>query len=169
MASELIGNSARTVRLENSVWIDGLLFSFLLAGEDTQGRFSLTRAIQRQGCEPPYHIHKNADETFYVVEGTLTFYLAGESLAAPAGTTVFVGRGREHSFTVETPTAETLILFTPAGTENFFKEISVPARTLTLPPIPEGPSDVARLMTAAAKYDIEITGPPPEARSRKSQ
>ncbi len=79
MASELIGKSARTVRLENSVWIDGLLFSFVLTGEDTQGGFSLTRAIQRQRCEPPFHIHRNADETFYVVEGALTFYLAGES------------------------------------------------------------------------------------------
>jgi len=165
MASQPTVNSARTVRLENSVWIDGLLFSFLLTSEDTQGAFSLTRAIQRQRCEPPFHIHKNADETFYVVEGNLTFYVAGESLAAPAGTTVFVGRGREHSFTVETATAETLVLFTPAGTENFFKEISVPARTLVLPPLPEGPPDVARMMAAAVKYDIEITGPPPMARS----
>jgi len=165
MASELIGNSARTVRLENSVWIDGLLFSFLLTGEDTQGGFSLTRAIQREGCEPPFHIHRNADETFYVVEGTLTFYVAGQSLSAPAGTTVVVGRGQEHSFTVETATAETLILFTPAGTENFFKEISVPARTLALPPLPEGPPDIPRMMAAAAKYDIEITGQPPKRRS----
>jgi quercetin dioxygenase-like cupin family protein len=165
MASQPVVNSARKVQLENSVWIDGLLFSFLLTSEDTQGGFSLTRAIQRQGCEPPFHIHKNADETFYVVEGTLTFYVAGESLAAPAGTTVFVRRGREHSFTVETAAAETLIFFTPAGTENFFKEISVPARTLTLPPLPEGPPDVARMMAAAAKYDIEITGPPPKPRS----
>jgi hypothetical protein len=67
--------------------------------------------------------------------------VAGESLAALAGTTVFVGRGRQHFVAVETATAETLILFTPAGTENFFKEISVPARTLTLPPLPEGPPD----------------------------
>ena len=44
-------------------------------------------------------------------------------------------------------------------------EISVPARTLTLPPLREGPPDVARMMGAAAKYDIEITGPPPKARS----
>jgi quercetin dioxygenase-like cupin family protein len=108
------------------------VFSFLLTSEDTQGAFSLTRAIQRQRSEPPFHIHKNADETSYVVDGNLAFYVAGESLTAPAGTTVFVGRGQEHSFTVETATAETLILFTPAGTENFFKEISVPARTLCL-------------------------------------
>jgi quercetin dioxygenase-like cupin family protein len=167
VATQPTGNPypARTVRLDNSVWIDGLLFSFLLTGEDTQGGFSLTRAIQRQGCEPPFHIHRNADETFYVMEGNLTFYVAGESVTASAGTTVFVGRGREHSFAVETATAETLILFTPAGTENFFKEISVPARTLTLPPLPEGPPDVARMMAVAAKYDIEITGPPPRARS----
>ncbi len=164
MASKPIDNYARTVRLENSVWIDGLLFSFLLTSEDTQGGFSLTRAIQRQGCEPPFHIHRNADETFYVVEGTLTLYVSGAALAAPAGTTVFVRRGREHSFVVETATAETLVLFTPAGTENFFKEISAPALTLTLPPLPEGPPDVARMMAAAAKYEIEITGPPPKAR-----
>ena len=64
-----------------------------------------------------------------VVEGNIMFYVAGDSFAVSDGTTVFVSRGQEHSFTVENDTAETLILFTPAGTENFFKEISVPAHT----------------------------------------
>jgi quercetin dioxygenase-like cupin family protein len=70
-------------------------------------------AVQVKGNEPPYHSHPEADETFYVINGKLTFFIAGETVSAPAGATVFIERGKKYSFTVETETANTLILLTP--------------------------------------------------------
>jgi hypothetical protein len=55
-----------------------------------------------------------------------------------------------------------LLFNTPAGFEQFPVEVGEPAEGLTLPPPPEEPPDMERMMSIAAKYDIEILGPLPE-------
>jgi uncharacterized protein (TIGR02246 family) len=50
-----------------------------------------------------------------------------------------------------------LLLCAPAGFEHFVLEMSEPATDSTLPP-----PDMAKLMTLAAKYKIDIHGPLPE-------
>jgi quercetin dioxygenase-like cupin family protein len=98
-------------------WVQTPLSNFLIAGEDTQGKAARIEAVQVKGLEPPYHSHPEANETFYVINGKLTFFIAGETISAPAGTTVFIEQGKKYSFTVETETANTLILLTPAVSE----------------------------------------------------
>jgi quercetin dioxygenase-like cupin family protein len=98
-------------------WDQTPLSNFLITGEDTQGKAALIEAVQVRGNEPPYRSHPEADETFYVINGKLTFFIAGETISAPAGASVFIERGKEYSFTVETETANTLVLLTPAVTE----------------------------------------------------
>jgi hypothetical protein len=50
-----------------------------------------------------------------------------------------------------------LILLTPAGFEGWFKEFSVPAQAMTLPPADEpGYRDVQRMLDAASQYGIEF-------------
>jgi quercetin dioxygenase-like cupin family protein len=105
------------VPADNPGWSQTLLSNFLITGEHTQGKATVIEVMQRKGQEPPRHCHPETDETFYVIEGELTFSVAGETISAPAGTTVFIERGKEHSFTVETETANTLILLMPAPTE----------------------------------------------------
>jgi quercetin dioxygenase-like cupin family protein len=102
---------------DGSFWSEGPRSSFLISGEDTHGQAALIEAVHRQGQEPPAHVHPVTDEIFYVMEGEMTFYVDGESISAPAGTTVFIGRGKEHSFQVETTTANTLTLLIPAVTQ----------------------------------------------------
>jgi len=54
----------------------------------------------------------------------------------------------------------TLILFTPAGLEGFFKEFSVPAPAMTLPPANEPAySEVQRMLEAAPRYGLEFLLP----------
>jgi hypothetical protein len=43
---------------------------------------------------------------------------------------------------------------------NFVREMGEPARTRSLP-VMDGPPDFERLNRLAAKYDMEILGPPP--------
>jgi glyoxylate utilization-related uncharacterized protein len=53
---------------------------------------SLTATIaQKSG--PPAHIHRGADEFFYVVSGELKFKLGDRIVSAPARSIVFVPRG----------------------------------------------------------------------------
>lgn len=106
---------------------NGALFNFLIAGEDSQGKLTVVEAIQRKGYEPLHQRHPETDVAYYVGAGEMTFYIEGRTIAAPAGTNVFIGRGQEYTFTVETGMADTLIVFTPAVTRDAFKELSIPA------------------------------------------
>jgi quercetin dioxygenase-like cupin family protein len=102
---------------DNPDWSQTPLASFLITGEATQGKAALLEMVQRKGQEPPYHSHPETDETYYVIEGELTFSIDGETISAPAGATVFIERGKMHSFTVETEIANMLILVMPAPAE----------------------------------------------------
>ncbi|HXV42153.1 MAG TPA: hypothetical protein VEC96_03775 [Anaerolineae bacterium] len=97
-----------------------MLSSYLVAGTDTEGKLALVEAIQRKGYEPASRIYPENDVTFYIGEGEMTFYVDGATIAAPAGTNVFIGRGKEYSFKVKTQTAHTLIIFTPAVSQKLF-------------------------------------------------
>ena len=44
------------------------------------------------------HVHADEDDSFYILEGELTFVLGDEEVAAPAGTFVLVPPGVEHGF-----------------------------------------------------------------------
>jgi mannose-6-phosphate isomerase-like protein (cupin superfamily) len=49
---------------------------------------------------PPAHVHRRHVESFYMLEGELTFTVAGDELRADAGSWVQVPAGVPHTFTV---------------------------------------------------------------------
>ena len=67
-----------------------------------------------RGSGPEYlHVHHADDETWHVLEGTLTFRFADRTVDAPAGTTVFVPAGVAHAYWDATGDARYLIVLTP--------------------------------------------------------
>lgn len=124
--------------LENSIWYNGHTFSFLLDGGKTSDAFALIHCYFRKGGEPPPHFHRNEDETFYILEGEIGFHIGDKKFTAKAGESAYAPKGIPHQFSLVTETAKALLLITPAGIEVFFKEFSVPAQSLELPPLPEG-------------------------------
>lgn len=71
---------------------------FLARSQDTP-RFNLgilTVAPHSDG--PPPHIHEHEDDSFFVMEGELTFTVSGKEVVAEAGTFVLVPPGLEHTF-----------------------------------------------------------------------
>jgi len=46
----------------------------------------------------PLHLHRNDDEAWYVLEGTLCVRVGNEVVEAPAGSAVFVPRGTPHTY-----------------------------------------------------------------------
>jgi glyoxylate utilization-related uncharacterized protein len=106
-------------------------------------------------------VHHNEDEAFYVYEGEITVYVGGEKSKAEPGTWVYGPREVPHGFRIEGASpARFLLLYTPAGFEQYFVEVGEPAKGLTLPP--EEPPNMERLMSVSPKYHIEILGPLPE-------
>lgn len=64
----------------------------------------------------------------------MTFSIGDQTIEATPGTTVFAPRHVVHSFTIDSEQVRILVMKTPAGLEGFFKELSVPAQSMTLPP-----------------------------------
>ena len=146
--------------LKESVWYSGWLMTFLATSEDTQGRFALIEAVTRKGNTPPPHIHHREDETFYILEGEMTASVGKQTIKGTPGTLVFMPRDVAHSFEIHSEQLRMLILLTPAGLEGYFKECSVPAPAMTLPPPAEVPySDILRLIAVAQRHGIEWVSP----------
>ena len=143
-----------------AVWFLNALLVVKANGGQNGGAFGLIDHLLPAGWASPYHVHRNEEESFYVVEGEMAFYVGDEKVEAGPGAFVYGPRGVPHGFAVEGDApARVLLLNTPAGFEGFPVEAGRPAEELTLPPAE--PPDLERLARIAATYDIEILGPLP--------
>jgi quercetin dioxygenase-like cupin family protein len=124
--------------LENSIHYLAHTFSFLATGRDTENAFALIHCHFRKGFTPPPHFHQYEDESFYILEGELDFRVGDKKFTATAGEFIVLPKGIPHQFKLISETAKALLLITPAGFEEAFREFSIPAQTLGLPPIPTG-------------------------------
>jgi quercetin dioxygenase-like cupin family protein len=126
-------------------------------GESTNGSFGLVEQWEMPpGFATPYHMHRLEDESFYILEGEVAFVCDGKWLTAGPGNFIFGPRMIPHGFKiVGTTPARMLVFASPAGFENFVIDLSVPLDDFS-------PPDMAKLMSVAAKYQIDILGPLPE-------
>ena len=108
---------------------------------------------------PPLHVHRRDDETFYVLEGELTLFVAGEQIVLGPGQAALAPRDVPHAYRVESEEARWLVITTPAGFDAFVREVAEPAPADELPPAGR-PFDPAVLGQAAANVGIEILGAP---------
>lgn len=128
----------------------------LASATDTSGDFTLLQT-QNEPSDfgPPMHIHHDAAEAFFVLEGSYLMYLEGRQEECPPGTFVYVPRGTPHTFKVisETP-GKKLNLFTPAAMQGFFEELAAAeAAGVVLP---------ADLETISSRHHMEVVGPVPD-------
>ena len=143
-----------------SIWFLGTLMTVKATGEQTNGEFGLIEQILQPGFASPLHVHHSEDEAFYLLEGEAAFTCGDKTMNAGAGTYIFFPRDIPHWFSIKgDQNARLLQLNFPAGLEDFFVEAGEPAVKLTLPPA--GQPDFEKLAAIAAKYHIEILGPPP--------
>jgi uncharacterized cupin superfamily protein len=85
------------------------------SGQDTLGQPGVMESVYPPGLVVREHVHEGEDEMFYVLEGELSGFCAGERWTATAGCFEFVPRDRGHGFTVtsEEP-ARALVITGPA-------------------------------------------------------
>ena len=73
---------------------------------------------------PAVHVHRTADESFYVLAGEMTFLVGEETHILPAGSFVFVPHGVVHTFwNAGLEPARQLTFFTPSGIEDVFEAL----------------------------------------------
>lgn len=134
-----LGNFAMSVKADGAA-----------TGED----FSLLEANEPPDFGPPMHIHHNAAEAFYVLEGVYFIFIGDAQYECPAGSFLFVPAGIEHGFRVGSIASRKLNLYSPAAMVGYFDELSAA--------ISSNQADDEGLNKIAAAYGMEVTGPTPE-------
>jgi mannose-6-phosphate isomerase-like protein (cupin superfamily) len=99
------------------------------SAEETGGMFSLLEADEPPGFGPSLHIHHNAAEAFYVLEGEYLMFLDGREVSCPAGSFIFIPAGMQHGFRVGSVASRKLNLYTPAAMVGYFDDLSDATRT----------------------------------------
>jgi quercetin dioxygenase-like cupin family protein len=114
-------------------WFLGTLATIRLPGEASEGRFALIEFLFPRHASPPLHTHPQ-DESYIVLEGTVTFQAGGQRFELTPGGAAVVPMGVAHTFRVDSDQARVLVLSTPAGLERMVRDGAVPATKPTLPP-----------------------------------
>lgn len=131
-----------------------------LTAADTNNQFSLTEYHAPPQGGPPLHMHTREDETFYILEGEITFYVGGSIIKAPAGTTVFAPRNTPHTFKNCTShwAKFVMVVTPPANFEHFYARISEKHESGSDPTPDEV---ITRITTLAPEHGLQIMGPNP--------
>lgn len=151
-----------TVGSGEALWFLGGLLTQKADGAATGGGFDLVEQLWPAGFAPPPHIHRREEESFYVLEGEVSFQCGEARFRAGPGELVVLPRDVPHTFRVEGDApARMLALYSPAGAWGFFAAVGQPAAQHELPP--PAPPDIPRLLAIAPEYGIEILPPPRQA------
>jgi quercetin dioxygenase-like cupin family protein len=139
-------------------WVLGQRIDFLATGETTGGHYSLFHVFVPAGPPGPLpHIHRDADESFYVLEGRVEVLLEGAWRSLGPGQFLHVPRGAIHTFRNATSDAARMLSgFVPSGFERFFRDFGRPARLDDVEPLPVHEAEIQRLKATAGQYGMEL-------------
>lgn len=141
------------------IWLVHQLVYVHIDGTQTGGSFGLTETWGALGDMPPLHVHQREDETLYVLEGEVTLFIGDRQITLTKGQAALAPRGIAHSYRIESERAGWLVVASPAGYEQFVRDAGMNAPERKLPP--QGRQvDLVALAETAARYGIEILGPP---------
>ena len=108
--------------------LDGIDFKIVLSGDETSGKYSLLElhfSTEKEN-EIPLHLHRRETLVIFILEGTFSFKYGNEKIDGNQGTVIKFEKDIPHSYrkTGKTP-GRLLILFFPAGFENFFLDLGL--------------------------------------------
>lgn len=139
-----------------ALWWWGNLAVLRLTGEDTDGGLTVVDLTMGPDRMTPPHVHHREEETFHVLEGSLTFTIGDETVQAGPGDLVVGPRDIPHRFAAGPDGARVLFLLTPSGLEGLIREQGTPATERTLPPPGSPPPNLEKAREIAIRYGCEL-------------
>ena len=122
--------------------------------DQTAGVVSVLEAEEPPGFGPPIHVHHDAAEAFYVLEGEYVMSFEDRQVTCPAGSFIFIPRGVRHGFRVGSVPSRKLNFYFPAAMIGYFDDLAAAV----------GRDDVddEQLAEIARRHSMEVVGPPSE-------
>lgn len=137
-----------------SIDLGGFLMTVKASMEDTAGAFTLLEATEPPNFGPPMHIHRDAAEAFYVLEGEYIIFIDDVETRCLAGSFVYIPAGAVHGFRVGDVQSKKLNLYVPAAMVGYFDELASA--------VASGTADDVSLGAIAERYGMDVLGPVPE-------
>ncbi len=156
----------RTANLDTSMMYMGSIMSFLVRGQETDGRFSMVEYRARPGNEPPPHVHLWEHEIFHVLEGEMEFHCEDQVKIVGAGETIFLPKEQAHAFYIRSPYLRTLIIALattdePVALDTYFAGMAEPASSMDIPDeaVTYRMDDPSHAIEAGARHGIQMLSP----------
>jgi quercetin dioxygenase-like cupin family protein len=149
---------------DEQLFSGGGLHLWKLLAEETGGAFFLFEDTMVKDKTTPLHLHPEAHEMTYVIDGEIEVQADGSRSRVRTGGMSFVPMGVAHAFIVVSAEARLLSLQSPGAVgQPFYRGASDPAVDDTVDNL-----DLARLkeVAAANPRGIKILGPPPFATAK---
>jgi quercetin dioxygenase-like cupin family protein len=125
-----------------------------VSAADTGGAYALMEDNLKREFSLGLHLHRHHAETFYILDGTVGFYIDGDWLAAPPATTIHIPPGVSHAVTLPSgQTGKMLMIFQPSGFDQYLEELAAMTQ--------DDLADAKRMQDLELKYDIVNLGPVP--------
>jgi quercetin dioxygenase-like cupin family protein len=147
----------------NQLWFQNSLVTIRVSTSEGQDGLSILEHLVPYGFSPPLHLHRTEDEVLHVVEGEFRVRVRDQDHQLAAGDTLLAPRGIPHTYRVESANGGRCLAITARGDfERFVRAVSRPAERPELPEAAGPPSAdaIQALKATAAKYGIELVGPP---------
>jgi mannose-6-phosphate isomerase-like protein (cupin superfamily) len=154
MADQVVGPFVLRPGEGRSIDLGNFAMSLKAVDADTGGAFTLLEAAEPPNFGPPLHIHTNAAEAFYVLEGEYRIFIDDDVYACLAGSFIFIPAGTRHGFRVGDAPSRKLNLYTPAAMVGYFDQLSEALLA--------GDADPTSLDAIAQRHGMEVVGPVPE-------
>ena len=147
--SENINRKPKVIKAgeQDPVELGGFGIHWKIDGSETDDHFSIVHhPMAPKTLAAPLHYHHREDEYSYIIKGKMGALLGDDVVVAEAGSWVHKPAKQWHTFwNAGDTTCEIIEVISPAGFENFFKEIAE---------VWDGDDeDAAHLMD---KYDLEM-------------
>ena len=138
----------------------GNIYTILVSGAQTDGRYCLIDMLVQDGGGPPPHRH-DFEEMFTLLKGELDFTFRGQTSTVAAPATVNIPANAPHAFkNTSGKTVRLLCMCTPAGQEDFFLSVADPVASRTAAPVKlsdeERAARAKKAMALAPRYRTEM-------------